>query len=474
MEFLCPSCGMQLKAEAEHAGKYVRCPGCSTKMQIPAESELVEEPPAPGNVPKLRVPAPTGASRGAASSAESTLSSQGGQKREFGSRGGWEESDPTNANMLLSLGISTGVTILFLGFLLLFSPPQGTPSSEYSMMQYLAMVWKGHLEVNGMNTLFFFWAITILVIKYLKLRHQKEAMLLDVVPYKLGTEINAENVGAFIDHLYKLPAKLRDSMMVNRIRKALELFEIKQDSGDVVHLMSAQSDIDAGRIMQSFTGVKAFLWAIPILGFIGTVLGLSHALLSLSFDNLEDVKAIIGVLKGVISGLGTAFDATLVGLVFAMLVNFPMNAMIKMEDDNLANIDSFCNEVLIPRLNDGAGVAGGDSEAMMNHLVRAVASAQSDFLVDLNALSATMMTYAENLEQRAAEHQQRVGEEFSATMQQMRDEFTAAATDSVKTTSDHTRALAEGIGALNQTLKELGEKQVVIQQTIKKGWFSRG
>jgi flagellar motor component MotA len=376
--------------------------------------------------------------------------------------------------MLVSFGIAAGATILFLGFLLLFSPPQGTPSSEYSMMQYLAMVWKGHLEVNGLNTLFFFWAIVILVMKFMKLRHQKAAMLLDILPYKLGNEINAENVGSFIDHLYKLPSNLRDSMMVNRIRKSLEIFEIKQNSGDVVHLMSAQSDIDAGRIAQSFAGVKAFLWAIPILGFIGTVLGLSHALLSLSFDNLEDVKAIIGVLKGVISGLGTAFDATLVGLVFAMLVNFPMNAMIKMEDDNLNNIDSFCNEVLVPRLNDGAGVAGGDTEAVMNHLVRAVASAQSDFLVDLNALSATMMEYAANLEQRSAEHQQHVSAEFSTTMQQMRDEFTAAATDSVKTTSDHTRALAEGITALNSTLKDLGEKQIVINQTVKKGWFSRG
>jgi len=462
---------MQLKAEAEHAGKQVRCPGCSTKLQIPAEA--AESEADAGTQPKFKIPAPNLTSAGART-APGTTASSSNHERQFGSRGGWEETDPTNANMLHSFGIAAGATALFLGFLLMFSPPQGTPSSEYSMMQYLAMVWKGHLEVNGLNTLFFFWAITILVMKFMKLRHQKAAMLLDILPYKLGTEINAENVGSFIDHLYKLPSNLRDSMMVNRIRKSLELFEIKQNSGDVVHLMSAQSDIDAGRIAQSFAGVKAFLWAIPILGFIGTVLGLSHALLSLSFDNLEDVKAIIGVLKGVISGLGTAFDATLVGLVFAMLVNFPMNAMIKMEDDNLNNIDSFCNEVLVPRLNDGAGVAGGDTEAVMNHLVRAVASAQSDFLVDLNALSATMMEYAANLEQRSAEHQQHVSEEFSATMQQMRDEFTAAATDSVKTTSDHTRALAEGIAALNGTLQDLGEKQIVINQTVKKGWFSRG
>ncbi len=237
--------------------------------------------------------------------------------------------------MLVSLGISAGVTILFLGFLLLFTPPKGTPSSEYSMMQYLAMVWKGHLEVNGMNTLFFFWAITILVIKYLKLRHQKEAMLLDVVPYKLGTEITAENVGAFIDHLYKLPAKLRDSMMVNRIRRPWSFLKSSRTPVTSCTLCRPSPTSTPAHHAELHRGE-----GLP-LGhshprFIGTVLGLSHALLSLSFDNLEDVKAIIGVLKGVISGLGTAFDATLVGLVFAMLVNFPMNAMIKMEDDNLA------------------------------------------------------------------------------------------------------------------------------------------
>ncbi len=471
MEFSCPSCGMQLKAEAEHAGKYVRCPGCSTKLQVPAESaeDTAFTPP------KLNVPAPSGAPRPSAGGQEPSATTRPPKpERQFGSRGGWEETDPTNANMLHSFGIGVGVTTLFLGFLMLFSPPEGTPSTDYTFMQYLAMVWKGHLAVNALNTLFFFWALAILALKFLKMKHQRQAMLLDVVPYKLGTEINASNVGDFIDHLYKLPEKLRDSMMVNRIRKALELFEIKQSTGDVVHLMSAQSDIDAARIQTSYTAVKAFLWAIPILGFIGTVLGLSHALLSLNFDNLEDVKAIIEVLKGVISGLGTAFDATLVGLAFAMLVNFPMNGMFKMEDDTLNNIDTFCNEVLIPRLNDGAGVANGDTDAMMNHLVNAVANAQSEFLTDLNSLSATMLQYAENLEVRAAEHQQRVDEEFSATMQQMRDEFSEAATESIKATTDHTRALAEGIGALNSTLKDLGEKQVVIHQTVKKGWFSRG
>jgi len=462
---------MQLKAETEYAGRYVRCPGCNTKMQIPAEIAEDGEPARPP-APRLKVPRPDGAIYDSPNAAQSFHSAPA--KPEFGSRGGWAETDPSNANMFMSLGLGAGATVVFLLFLLAFSPPEGTSSSEYSFMQYLSTVWTGHLAVNGLNTLFFFWAIAILILKLLKLKHQREAMLLDVVPYQLGNQINAENVGAFIDHLYRLPARLRDSLMVNRIRKALELFEIKQNTGDVVHLMSAQSDIDAGRIVSSFTSVKAFLWAIPIMGFIGTVLGLSHALLSLSFDNLEDVKAIIGVLKGVIGGLGSAFDATLVGLVFAMLVNFPMNALFKAEDENLNDIDSFCNEILIPRLHDGSVVAGGDQEAMMNHLVHAVASAQNEFLVDLNALSGTMLQYAENLENRAIEHQQRVSEEFSNSVDRMREEVTQAVADSVKSTTDHTRALAEGISGLNRVLTDLGEKQVVIHQTVKRGWFSRG
>ena len=49
-----------------------------------------------------------------------------------------------------------------------------------------------------------------------------------------------------------------------------------------------------------------------------------------------------------------------------------------------------------------------------------------------------------------------------------------AVKDSVKTTTDYTRALSSGIVSLNTVLKDLGEKQVVIHQTVKKSFFSRG
>lgn len=340
-------------------------------------------------------------------------------------------------------------------------------------MQFVASLFYKHLTVSFTNTLFFTWAMSIVYLKLQKLRHQRQALMLDVLPWEMGAEINRDNVGSFIDHLYKLPHRLRDSMMVNRIRKALELFEVKQNVGDVSHMLTSQSEIDGMRISGSYTLPKAFLWAIPLLGFIGTVIGLSHAIGGMNFSDMDDLKQVKSTLQNVTGGLGTAFDATLLGLVLATILNFPMNSLMKAEDDNLNTIDAFCNEILLPRLNDGGSIAGGDTNGVMETLVKAVAGAQKEFLVDLNALSKQVKEQADNLDRRAAAHQERVDTEFSIALNRMRDDMTNAVKDSVKSTTEYTRALSSGIQSLNTLLSELGGKQILIHQVKKKGWFSR-
>ena len=318
--------------------------------------------------------------------------------------------------------------------------------------------------------LFFTWAMAILWLKLKKLRHQRAALLLDVLPMNLGVEINAESVGSFIDNLYRLPKKLRDSIMVNRIRKGLELFEAKQDTGDVSHMMDSQSQIDSARIGGSYTILKAFLWAIPILGFIGTVLGLSQAIGGMSFENVTDVSAVITSINGVTSGLGTAFDATLLGLVLAMGLNFPMNSLAKREDDNLNDVDAFCNEVLLPRLRDSIAADHQEAGSLAESLVKAVSGAQSEFLTDLNELSRRLIGYADRLDEKNAEYQQTVIQASAQTQA----EVLQMLQESVLQVNQYIGGLAEGIQNLNAVLSNLGGQQVVIQQVKKKGWFSRG
>jgi len=482
VKFKCPSCDMQLKAEPEMAGKTVRCPGCNTKLSIPAS--IAGAAPSAGLPPPSGLPAPSGVTP-PSSAPEDAFGAE--HEHEHGApeqsqeqaysyqpkeRGGWEETDPANPNPWLALAIGAVASLAWFGIMFPFG--KGAPgTAPVDTMDYLHDLFLERTWVNYMETFFFFWALALLYLKGQKLRHQKDAMLLDVLPAEIASEINRENVGHFIDHLYGLPGRLRDSLMVNRIRKGLELFEVRQSNGEVSNMMSAQSNIDSSRIGGSYSLVKVFLWAIPILGFIGTVLGLSVAIGSIDLSDMTDMEKVMKSFGNVTSGLGTAFDTTLLGLVLAMFLNFPMNAVSKSEDDNLNNIDAFCNEILLPRLNDGGGVAGGDSNGLMDTLVKAVASSQKEFLVDLNSLSKQIKEQADNLDKRAAAHQQRVDAEFATALNRMRDDLTNAVKDSVKTTTDYTRALSSGIQSLNTLLSELGGKQILIHQVKKKGWFSR-
>ena len=391
---------MALMAESEMAGQIVKCPGCNTRLQIPDVS-----------------------------TSSAPLGAGGPTGHSAGHRNVWKEEDPTNPKPALSFGIGMGFTLVWFAIIYFFQAPEGKVSSEFTTGEVLANLFYKHFTVSFANTLFFFWASAICYLKLLKLRHQRQAMLLDVLPRDLGNSINAQNVGTFIDHVYGLPVSLRDSLMVNRIRKALEFFEVRQNVADVSSLMASQSGIDGSRIMGSYIMPKAFLWAIPLLGFIGTVIGLSHAISGMSFSNVEDVSKIVGSINNVTSGLGTAFDATLLGLVFAVVLNFPLNSLSKNEEEALNDIDAFCNEVLLPRLDDGAASKKEqEQQSSESHtpeslgeitaaLADAVTSSQREFLGDLNTLSERMLQYADSVEQRNEHYEQKALQALTERLQ---------------------------------------------------------
>jgi hypothetical protein len=141
-------------------------------------------------------------------------------------------------------------------------------------------------------------------------------------------------------------------------------------------MLKSQSEIDATMVDSSYVLIKVFIWAIPILGFIGTVLGISDAVASFGGEmgaaaDIEVIKEQLGQVTG---GLSEAFDTTLVSLIFSLCVMFPTSVMQKNEEDLLNKVDEYCNEYFLKRLREPqtAGVvtaaSSADSIARMEHL----------------------------------------------------------------------------------------------------------
>ena len=428
----CPHCKTELDASPEHAGQTVQCPACGGRLQVPAAPEP----------------------------AANTTSTVGKRPQ----RSGWDEKDHANVDFWKSLGIGAAITICFLAVLF--------PFAETGIGAiFLKRGW-----VNFAETFLFVWGMTILLMKLKKNKHQERATLLDLFPTRIGTEIHRDNVGEFIENIYKAPLSLRDSLFVNRIRKALELFESRTDNGEVAAFLNTQSDIDANRSSGSYSLLKVFLWAIPILGFIGTVMGLSVAVGSLAMGDTADPEALKASINSLTGGLGVAFDTTLLGLILSMLMSFPMAAVQKKEDETLTLIDAFCTEKLLPKLNDSRNAASEllvEQADSIPQLVASLARAHETFLINLNESTRQLKESGAAMEKRLDANQKVAEESFTEAVKKLSETSGEVFIKSHLELEKTFGRIAGGIDLINQALRDLGQNKIPDEAKRKKGFFGR-
>lgn len=283
-------------------------------------------------------------------------------------------------------------------------------------------------------------------------------MLLDVLPMELSEEITFDTLDRFLDHIAKLPAD-GQSFLINRVVRGIEHFRVRKSTSETVTMLGSQSDIDANNVLGSYTLVKVFIWALPIMGFIGTVIGVSTAIAGLagSLENASDVSAIKGALNNVFAGLGTAFDTTLLALVLSLMVKVPCSALQKSEEDLVTWVDEYCNENLLKRLNDrregGAQRGGMGTSGVDPNVIRDVFSAAMSVYHDQWNKQVTEMN-------QASRELQKSFTAISANTSKLQIE----SLQSGKALQKHFSGLERGLAELSGVLEKLGGQQVIVQQ----------
>ena len=259
----------------------------------------------------------------------------------------------TNASLLIS-GLA-GVALTMLFYVVLVWPLHTTSIGQ--------MFWWDRGFVPFTTMLLSFWSLAILFIKSRKIADQRRALALDLLPLLIDEEINPDNVALFREHLRGLRTTWDNSYLVARVQRGLALFGPRRTVQDVASLLASQAEIDATAVQSSYRMVKAFIWSIPLLGFIGTVMGIGKAVghFSGALQGAQELEVIKDSLQHVTLGLATAFDCTLIGLVMSIFIMIPMSSLQKSEEDFLTSVDEFCNDVFLRRLNEGRWSPGGDS-----------------------------------------------------------------------------------------------------------------
>jgi biopolymer transport protein ExbB/TolQ len=207
----------------------------------------------------------------------------------------------------------------------------------------------------------FFWSLVILIFKRLKLRLQRRAIDVRVLPEEPGFVISPSTVERVLQRLRDVADDPRNFMVLNRVDVALSNLRNLGRVGDVEEILRSQAAQDESQMETSYALVQGFVWAIPVLGFIGTVLGLSQAIGSFTavLGSGNDVSAITGALGKVTAGLATAFDTTLVALVAALIIQLLVVMTKKSEEEFLDEAMEHGIRTIVGRLRlDPSGEGG--------------------------------------------------------------------------------------------------------------------
>ncbi|MHC4880686.1 MAG: MotA/TolQ/ExbB proton channel family protein, partial [Planctomycetota bacterium] len=279
----CPQCNKPLKVSHDLAGQTRKCPYCHSGVKIP---DAVAPPPeAAGEAFPNIVVTPTAApaaSETAPTAPPSTAAPARRKKSWFHAGSG--DSASSDVSLFVSGAMGAGMAAVWLVAML--------PLRGYQMGQ---LFWDRGL-IPFATTFLMFWSVGMLILKWLNLKQQKEAMLLDVLPTEVAEEITLDSLNNFVKHINSLPVGGSESFLINRVLRGIEHFRVRKSAAETVTMMESQSAIDANNVAGSYTLLKAFIWALPILGFIGTVVGVSAAVASLasSLDSASDMTAMKG------------------------------------------------------------------------------------------------------------------------------------------------------------------------------------
>ncbi len=203
------------------------------------------------------------------------------------------------------------------------------------------------------------WALAMLLVKYLKLRTQRKALALRIIPDEPDFVLTSATAAEVLNRINVLVENPQEFVLFDRISRALQNLKNLGDVNTVSECLNTSARNDDEFLGGSYTVLKGFIWAIPVLGFIGTVLGLAEAVggfgrVVAAGAGIEELKSALG---GVTNGLSVAFETTLIALIAALIVQLLMTFLISREELFLDECADYCHQSVISRIRSIETVA---------------------------------------------------------------------------------------------------------------------
>lgn len=187
------------------------------------------------------------------------------------------------------------------------------------------------------------WAVSLMGYKALQTTHERRILQLDLIPLNQGTSILPEDTREYSRPIQALSEDQQSFLLPRALLTALHRFRSTRNIQDVSNAVRAICESESERLDSEMSMIRYIAWAIPSIGFLGTVRGIGQAL-------SQAHKAVQGDIAGVTQALGVAFNSTFVALLISIIVMFLMHQLQLAQERLAMDSEEYCDLKLIRHL----------------------------------------------------------------------------------------------------------------------------
>jgi len=189
------------------------------------------------------------------------------------------------------------------------------------------------------------WGCFLITTNYREILKTKYLFSVDLLENNNDEDDNDTlDVDSIIERLDKqIPEDCLSSPLIRTLRSSLWRYAATRNVQNLSDAIESNLEALAVRQDSENTMIRYLIWAIPSIGFIGTVRGIGQAL-------SQADQALAGDISGMTDSLGVAFNSTLVALLISIFLMFLFHQLQRLQDIQILDTQEYCEKYLLSRI----------------------------------------------------------------------------------------------------------------------------
>jgi biopolymer transport protein ExbB/TolQ len=242
---------------------------------------------------------------------------------------------------LRNLVLSVGIAFLFTAGCMVVL---GATNKESAPALYRILVLLGGDVINGgyiqgLTYFAFIWAWFEVRQKLRDIERERKAFKMNMIPTNEKHVFLPADINNLKFKLIEMDRKEK-YILSDLLKKACTKFRTSGSLSELIDIVSIQIEVSQEKAEGQQSVIRYLAWVIPSIGFVGTVLGISQALIVANTGDMNLITQLLGV----------AFDTTLVALILSIFIMWFVHQLQEETDRFHSDLKEFVIENLINKI----------------------------------------------------------------------------------------------------------------------------